>query len=117
MKLTPLGPQSLMTLHKFGDFLTPYDCTYAFIHSVTKSWRKALKKITKFFEKMSENQTLILDFRQCLKYELLGNQTVFECLKSILVLDFRHWLYYKLLHTSTPNQRAMLSNLRTTGMR
>ena len=48
------------------------------------------------FEKVSEYQTLSLDFRQCLKSKMVGNQTVFECLKSILhSLDFR--LYY--IHT------------------
>ena len=34
---------------------------------------------------VSENQDLGSDFRQCLKSKLLGNQTVIDCLKSILV--------------------------------
>ena len=47
-----------------------------------------------FWKKCLNHWTLSSNFSQCLKSKLLGNWTVFDCLKSILrSLVFRQWLY------------------------
>ena len=46
---------------------------------------------------LKAEQNFIFRKNRCLKTELLGNQTVIECLKSILVqISDRHLLYFKM---------------------